>query len=249
MQIGVGEVTIVAVKKDGNPAKFIAPGEAYSPADERPPEERTPYNPDYPALPDTIFNEFTLVEFVIAGGVAPYQLNLADLGGVPDGALPLGTGLLEDSAAISGTPIEEAEDGAFLLTFEITDAVGSKGFFTAYWLVYSPPLYIATDNISDGACGAFYADSFTTAGGIPPFNHEFVDGDGSTTKITSAAYPAPTASGPDYSASLVPSEGMYLEEDTGRFRGTPRRRGSFRVCYHVNSTLLPFSSTQNRWRH
>ena len=248
MSVGIGDLTVVAVRKDGNPAKFIAPGEGYSPADERPPEEQTPYNPGYPALPETIFNEYTLIDLVIAGGKGPYEIDIFDAEGVEDVGLPLGTSLIPDSSSIAGTPIEEAPAGAFLLTFQITDSVGRKGFFTAYWLVYSPPLFIASTSISDGVCGSLYSDAFFQAGGIPPFNHDFVVADGSRTLITAAAYPSPTDPGPDYTATLAPSEGMYIEQDAGRFRGIPRRRGTFAIMYHCNSTLLPFSPTQNRWR-
>ena len=136
----------------------------------------TSFNPDYPALPTTVYNETTSLQFVVAGGFGPYTMKLYDAPGVDDGNLPLGIVIASESPNLVGAPVEVKPGGApFLLTFELTDSVGSKGYFTVYWKIDTPPIIVASETLADGVCGQQYSDSFAVAEGVPPFNHELVE--------------------------------------------------------------------------
>ncbi len=268
--VGVGQVAVVDVLRDGNPA-LVPPG-------------GTSFNPDYPALPTTVYNETTSLQFVVAGGFGPYTMKLYDAPGVDDGNLPLGIVIASESPNLVGAPVEVKPGGApFLLTFELTDSVGSKGYFTVYWKIDTPPIIVASETLADGVCGQQYSDSFAVAEGVPPFNHELVEvapaagytsdvnpnptnpaadvlynPDGPPTvnppaalnKIDAYVYPAPSALGPDYAVTNqgAPPEGLYLIEDTGAITGVPRRRGTFAINYHVTSALVPNSFGQHAWK-
>ena len=268
MRVSVGEVGVVTVEQDGNPALI--------------PAGQTDYNPDHPALPKVVYNDFTSLQFIIAGGVGPYSLKIWDDPNIPnDGNLPLGVSIAATS--IVGSPVEVGPDGgAFLCSFEITDSVGETTYFTAYWKIDTPAIIVATESIADGQAGMPYSDTFIVAGGVPPFDFEFVEvgmpedytsdanpnpsnpdadvlynpGEAPTVsppealnKIDASSYPAQNDLGPDYDQSNqgIPSEGIYVIETSGSFSGIPRRRGTYSVNMHVKSGLVPNSFGQHAW--
>ncbi len=161
MSVGVGEVVVVDVLQDGNPSLI--------PADSK------PEYAGYPALPEVVYNAFTSLQFVVAGGVGPYRMQVYDAPDIDDGPLPLGVTVPTNSATIVGSPVQVGDGGApFLTSYRITDAVGNVGFFTAYWLISTPPIIVATEVIGNGTCGDLYTDQFFVAEGVPPFTHELV---------------------------------------------------------------------------
>ncbi len=268
--VGVGDVVVVDVLQDGNSALLPAGAEAF--------------NPDYPALPTTVYNQNTSLQFVVAGGVGPYKMKLYDDPALQDGNLPLGVVVASGSPNLVGSPVEVGPGGgAFLLSFELTDAVGTKGYFHAYWKIDTPPITIATTSLGNGVCGQTYSETFFLVDGVPPFTHDLVEQGlplGYTSdqnpnpqdpgadvlynqagpptvnpsqalnKIDAYVYPTPSAIGPNYAVSNqgAPPEGIYMVEDTGALTGIPRRRGTFSINYHVQSSLVPNSFGQHAWR-
>ncbi len=68
-------------------------------------------------------------------------------------------------------------------------------------------------------------------------------------KIDATVYPPLNDLGPAYDVSHqgAPPEAVVLTETTGSFSGIPRRRGTFSVNAHVQSTLVPNSFGQHAW--
>ena len=64
--------------------------------------------------------------------------------------------------------------GPFLITLEIEDSIGGKGYFTCYWVVETPPIIFATPELADGQAGKIYSQQIYVAEGVPPFAYEFV---------------------------------------------------------------------------
>jgi len=86
MSVGVGEITVVDVLQDGNAVLIAAGSEGY--------------NPDHPALPGVVYNDFVTLELVVAGGKGPYGAVIFDHPDIPDdGPLPLGTAVPSNSTA------------------------------------------------------------------------------------------------------------------------------------------------------
>ncbi len=194
LDVAVGEIVVVDVLLDGNASLLRAGDESY--------------NPDYPALPKVVYNDFVALDFVVAGGVAPYSMAVYDDPGVPnDGNLPLGVSVPASSTSIVGAPVEVGpQGGPFLVSFEVTDAVGGKGYFTAYWFVDTPPIIVASEDLLDGECGQQYNDQCFVVEGVPPFNHDFVEM-GLPDGYTSDKNPDPTDPGADvlYNPTSAPT--------------------------------------------
>ncbi len=184
LNVAIGQIVVVDILLDGNPSLLDAGAESY--------------NPDYPALPKVVYNDFVSLDFVVAGGVAPYSMSVYDDPAIPnDGNLPLGVSVPASSTSIVGAPVEVGPvGGPFLLSFELTDAVGGKGYFTAYWFVDTPPIIIATADLTDGTCGDQYNEQFFVVEGVPPFSHDFVEM-GLPQGYTSDKNPAPMNPGAD----------------------------------------------------
>ena len=104
MSVGVGEITVVEALLDGNPVLIPAGGESY--------------NPDYPALPETVYNDYVTIQLVVAGGKGPYAAVIFDHPDIPnDGPLPLGAAVPPNAASITGAPVEVGPGGGpFLIT-------------------------------------------------------------------------------------------------------------------------------------
>jgi hypothetical protein len=133
-------------------------------------------NPDYPALPNTVYNQFASIQLVVAGGFPPYSCQLIDDPSNPDdGDLPQGAIIPADSCSIVGSPAEVRAGGApFIITIEATDSHGSTGRLTMQWKITTPPIIIATEDLPDGRQGRTYTVTLIVAEGVPPFNFEFV---------------------------------------------------------------------------
>jgi hypothetical protein len=163
MSVDVGEITVVDVLRDGNAVLIPAGSEDY--------------NPDYPALPEVVYNDYATLELVVAGGKGPYGAVIFDHPDIPDdGPLPLGTAVPPNSTSITGAPVEVGpEGGPFKVTLLVTDSIGGKGYFTIYWLVETPPIIFASAGLLDGTAGVTYSDQIYVAEGVPPFITEFVE--------------------------------------------------------------------------
>ncbi len=161
--VTVGAVTVVDVLQDGNPS-LSAPGTA-------------PEFPDLPALPNTVYNEFTSLHFLCAGGQGPYTMKIADDPANPDdGALPLGVSVAPKSTDLVGSPAEVGpNEGPFCLTFDVQDSLGNTSRFTCCWRVDTPPILVAVTSLANGACGQVYSEQLSVSGGVPPFSHELVE--------------------------------------------------------------------------
>lgn len=137
--IGIGPLTIV----DSNPASLdpvsfgLIDPQAY---------------PDLNAFPTTVFNEFTAIVLVAAGGIPPYSLSIIDDPNDPDdGALPLGVTIPPNSMSIVGSPVQVKAGGIpFRLTFQVTDSTGATGVRQFQWKIDTPPIRIANTDLPDG---------------------------------------------------------------------------------------------------
>jgi len=167
LSVGVGEMQVVEALLDGNPS-LIRPGdEAYDPV---------VYPGGYPALSPVVYNDLVTIELVVAGGTGPYAATVYDDPQIPDGQLPLGASIPPLSTSITGAPVEVGPGGGpFLVTVQIEDSVGGIAYFTFYWLVDTPAIIKATEDLLDGQAGTVYSDTFLVAEGVPPFVHEFVE--------------------------------------------------------------------------
>ena len=97
MNVGVGEITVVDALLDGNPVLIPAGGESY--------------NPDYPALPETVYNDYATIQLVVAGGKGPYKAEVFDHPDIPnDGPLPLGPRCRRTPPASPGPPWRSAPE-------------------------------------------------------------------------------------------------------------------------------------------
>ena len=197
MSVGVGEIVVVDVLQDGNPSLIPADSE--------------PKYAGYPALPEVVYNEFTSLQFVVAGGVGPYRMNVYDDPSVPnDGPLPLGVTIPAGSASIVGSPVQVGPGGEpFLVSYRITDSVGNQGFFTGYWLIETPPIIVATPALGGGVCGDAYSEQFFVAEGVPPFTHDLV-ADGLPADYTSDSSSNPNLD-PDADVIYRTAEGLPPE--------------------------------------
>jgi hypothetical protein len=137
-----------------------------------------------------------------AGGTLPYTWFVQE-------ALPAG---LSFSAAgvLTGTP---QSAGTFNLTFRVTDAQQQSAVRVLSLTVAPPPFSITTlSPLPTATIGVLYTQTFTVAGGIPPYRWS-----------TPSALPA----------------GLTLDSVTGILRGTPQTRGTFTFTIQVadNGTL------------
>jgi hypothetical protein len=143
------------------------------------PAGATPDNPDYPALPESVFGSFSTIRFVVAGGTGQgYRCELVDLPGVDETqnatlGLPQGVILSEPACAISGAPGEAGPP--FVFSLRITDSAGNQGFATFQWAIKVPPILMATAFLPNGKCGVNYSASVEIVDGIAPFQFMFTE--------------------------------------------------------------------------
>jgi hypothetical protein len=229
-------------------------------------------------LPDLVFNQFTSIQLVIAGGSSPYACQEFDDPSNPnDEALPTGLAIPPQSCSIVGTP-QEAKPGEsptpFFVTVQAfdhadkTDAQLAAEGLTRQFVtktfeitVLVPPIIISTTSLPDGKCGTNYSEIIEIVDGVPPFRHSVVIATGETTRRNGEpGTPDGVDKGSPTSAYAAedddgPSysarfpEGLVLNDSSGQIHGIPRRRGSFvDWTYHVQSVMLSSESSQNRWR-
>lgn len=136
------------------------------------------------------------VTLTAAGGVAPLTWSVGP-------GLPPGLSLVS-SGSISGTP---TSPGAFSFTVQATDSAQATSTANFTLTVSSPPLGITTiAPLFAGTVGQPYAQTFTAAGGQPPYNW--------------------TVSG-----TLPP--GLTLNSSTGAVSGTPTAAGTSNFTIQV----------------
>ncbi len=199
-------------------------------------------NPLYPALENTKFGGSSVHEFLVAGGVPPYTLDVVDDPNNPDddGGPPLGVSFPPFSATMVGAPQQILDNQAFVFSLRATDANGQMSpTFTLQWEVTAPPIIFYDTVLPDARCGTSYFKEFVIIDGVPPFEFELVQSDVARTMLgepnvvwqpplapiitpatcllrkTAASYPATNALGPDYRASLVPPEGVRIGDNGG----------------------------------
>jgi hypothetical protein len=211
-----------------------------------------PVNPDYPALDDTLYGQFAVHRFLVAGGQGPYVLELVDDPNNPDdGTLPLGVVLPAFSDSLVGAPQDINNGNPFVISIRAQDVLGQYSeILTFQWEITTPPIVITDAPIlPTGKCGSPYSYSFTIRDGVPPFLFDLVRSDVNRNvfgepdvvwqpplppiilpataliRTTAAHYPVPaTLAGPDYRSLLVPPEGIRLGDGSG---GPYAARGSF----------------------
>ncbi len=129
-----------------------------------------------PVLDPVVYDEWTVVSVVVAGGEPPYRLAVVSGDASGDGgALPLGVAIPAGSTALVGAPVEVGPGGgAFTFTLEATDARGRSGRLTVRWTVDTPPVSFVTAALPDGVAGAPYEADIVVQGGVPPFWRELV---------------------------------------------------------------------------
>lgn len=238
-------------------------------------------NPTRVAIKDAVYGQYTVQDFLAAGGTPPYTMDLYDDPANPlDGALPLGFAIAPFSTSIEGSSVEFRENSPFVVTLRATDSLGQVSPpFTFQMEVVAPPLKIADDTLPGGKAGTPYNYAFTIVDGVGPFTFDFVQSDVNRdpqgdpivtwqsplppiptpvtagTRVTAAGYPGATALGPDYRATAMPPEGIFVGDGgnvglaaAGAIKGTPRRRGQFHVNLRVRSGIIPNAEGQQNWK-
>jgi hypothetical protein len=217
-------------------------------------------------LPDQVYGRFTVIDLVVAGGVAPYHAEVVDSPNPNDENLPTGLAIPPHSLSIVGAP-EEAKpgDAPFLVTIRATDSSSPTPLTvekTFELVILVPPVIVTSTGFPDGKCGTLYVEPVEFSDGVAPFRHHVVldvgsdvmrkgapgTPDGVAKGSADSAYAAETDEGPAYDKRFP--EGMYLVESTGVITGIPRRRGTFvDWTYHIQSASLPEVASQNVWRN
>src|SRR5688500_11004953 len=143
-----------------------------------------------------VFNQFTSVNLIVAGGTAPYSCTVVDDPSNPfDEPLPTGLFIPDPSCTIVGPPsgVKAIAPFIYKVSIQATDstppALGGPlttlREFTLTILV--PEVIITTASVPDGVCGTNYASQINIADGIPPFRHTIVAGVGSQDQLRGAA--------------------------------------------------------------
>ena len=100
--------------------------------------------PDVDALQTVIYNQFSTIQFIVAGGVpgaTGYTCAIVDDPNDPDdGQAPLGVGMAPNSCSLVGAPNQVLPGGVpFRLTIRATDSVGNTVERKFQWKVDTPP--------------------------------------------------------------------------------------------------------------
>lgn len=165
--VGIGPVTIAVCDPP------IIPLGSYSPPNS------TPFN-DCDGLRTTVYGEFSVFNFTVAGGTPPYTLELVD---DPQDALdsnwglsgmPQGMSIPPSSTSFIGAPQQTGGATPFRMTFKAIDAFGQVGYRKLQWKVDTPPIVVATPVLPDGRCGTAYSQFIQIVDGVPPFEFELV---------------------------------------------------------------------------
>ena len=163
-----------------------------------------------------------MLDLVVAGGHGPYTMKLYDHPDVEDGTLPFGTLVIVRSTSITGSPQEEKDGGAFLLTFEITDSRGREG------LLHLP---LARVLAAPGPAGRAHFGrevrrglprSGRRPGGCPALHLRARRRSRRARPDDSGGLPeAAQRHGPNYASTHpgIPSEGIYIVESSGYLGG------------------------------
>ena len=218
MSVGVGEICVVDALRDGNSSLIPTGAESY--------------NPDHPALPGTVYNDYVTIELVVAGGKGPYVAAVFDHPDIPDdGPLPLGASVPLNATSVTGAPIQVGPGGGpFKVTIQIVDSIGGTGYFTFYWLVETPPIVFATTGLAHGQAGVAYGDSpeeqIQVVEGVPPFVYEFVE----------AGLPA------DYTSDKSTNPGLDPDTDVIYNPGTPPTVTPPGALVKIDATVYPAPS-------
>jgi hypothetical protein len=148
------------------------------------------------ALPPATAGQSYSTTLQASGGVAPYRWTATQ-------ALPAGL-TLAPSGVLSGSPTAA---GAFSIPVQVSDAAGITATATLSLNVAAPPLTITTTApLFNGVVGNPYSQTFSAAGGTPPYTWSFVSGS-------------------------VP--GLSLDTASGVLRGTPTTAGTYPLVVRV----------------
>ncbi len=157
------------------------------------------------------------------------------------------TELVDGKAGTDYFDSVSAVDGVPPLAYELTDNAPNDDGDTATSgnqndnLDFTPGQTASIVDFIDGAL------PFNLSPTGPALDNAKLRGDG----LGRIDYPSETAFGPDYSAVPMPPEGLYLQDvgaGSGNLKGVPRRRGDFRVIFHVYSTLVPNERGQHAFK-
>jgi len=130
--------------------------------------------------------------FSAAGGQPPYAW------AITSGVTPAGLNLNASTGEFSGVP---TATGTFAFVIRVTDAAGSSASASITVAVVATALVIDTTSLPGGTVGAFYSQSISASGGVPPYAFN----------ITGGSLPA----------------GLSLNVNTGLLSGTPSAAGAF----------------------
>jgi hypothetical protein len=271
MSVGVGEITVVGATQDGNPFLIPAGAEAYNP--DHAALRSVVYNDyvtieliiaggkgpysavvvDDPAIP----NDGPLP---LGASIPPSSASItgAPVEVGPEGGPFLVTLRITDS--IGGTANFSfywlVDTPAIIFATEaLSDGQAGATYSDQIFVAEGVPPFVF-EFVEDGLPADYTSDKSTNPGLDPNTDVIYNPGSPPTVtpatalqKIDASAYPSPADLGPGYDVSHqgVPPEGMVLYEDSGSLSGIPRRRGTFSVNAHVQSSLVPNSFGQHAW--
>jgi len=186
--ISVGPVVIAAC----DPA--IIPQASYNPPNS------VPFN-DVDGLKTTVYGDFAVFNFTIAGGQPPYVFDIVDDPNDPLDAnwgllsMPQGMSIPPNSTSFIGAPQQTGGSTPYRITFRVTDALNATGFRKLQWLVATPPIVVATATLANGKCGTAYSQNIQIVDGVPPFEFELTATAGVNNTIVWQSPQAPIING------------------------------------------------------
>jgi large repetitive protein len=137
------------------------------------------------------------VTMAVSGGISPHKWTVGT--GVPAGLSLNGT-----TGVLSGTPTVA---GTFNFSVQVTDAAQATASRTFALTIAAPALTITTvAPLFTGTAGVAYAQTFSAAGGTPPYRWSISSGD---------------------------AGGLTLDAASGTLQGTPQRVGTFSFTIQV----------------
>jgi hypothetical protein len=149
------------------------------------------------SLPNGILGQAYNHSLTVAGGTAPYRWTVGS-------GFPPGLQLQPTTGAITGTP---SSAGSFIFQVQVTDTNQLSATRSLTLMVNAPPLGITTvAPLFTGTVGVPYAQKFSVAGGVPPYQWRVASGN--TGELT-------------------------LDTASGTLEGTPRTSGNLSFVIEV----------------
>jgi hypothetical protein len=117
----------------------------------------------------------------VSGGTSPYRWAVTQ-------GLPSGLALNSSTGVIAGVPTAA---GNFTFTVQVTDAGQISATRALTLSVTAPPLNVTTlSPLFSGTVGLAYAQTFSAAGGVPPYRWTITSGDTGGLTLNAALWPA-----------------------------------------------------------